>query len=71
MLEYGPDQIKIVDFLLLAKFWACLLFFCSPSRLVHTISNFSFEFENVLEGGEKKSRQARNLANSKKSTILI
>ena len=30
MLEYGPDQIKIVDFLLLAKFWACLLFFAHP-----------------------------------------
>ena len=30
MLEYGPDQIKIVDFLLLANFWACLLFFPHP-----------------------------------------
>ena len=33
MLEYRPDQIKIVDFLLLAKFWACLLFFSPPSKL--------------------------------------
>ena len=30
MSEYRPDQIKIVDFLLLAKFWACLLFFPHP-----------------------------------------
>ena len=31
MLEYQLDQIKIVDFLLLAKFWACPLFFDPPS----------------------------------------
>ena len=30
LLEYQLDQIKIVDFLLLAKFWACLLFFAHP-----------------------------------------
>ena len=30
MLEYQLDQIKIGDFLLLAKFWACLLFFNHP-----------------------------------------
>ena len=30
MLEYQLDQIDIVDFLLLAKFWACALFFTHP-----------------------------------------
>ena len=31
MLEYQLDQIKIVDFLLIAKFWARALFFETPS----------------------------------------
>ena len=31
LLEYQLDWIKIVDFLLMAKFWASLLFFDSPS----------------------------------------
>ena len=31
LLEYQLDQIKIVDFLLIAKLWSCLLFFHSPS----------------------------------------
>ena len=38
MLEYRVDQIKIVDFLLLAKFWACLLFF--PHPLEGTFQDF-------------------------------
>ena len=39
MLEYQLDQIKIVDFLLLAKFWACLLFFLPPSKLIFYFYN--------------------------------
>ena len=35
MLEYQLDQIEIVDFLLIAKFWACLLFFHPPSSRVY------------------------------------
>ena len=31
LLEYQPDWIKIVDFLLIAKFWAILLLFGPPS----------------------------------------
>ena len=30
LLEYQLDWIKIVDFLLIAKFWACVLFFVHP-----------------------------------------
>ena len=33
LLVYQLDWIKIVDFLLIAKFWACVLFFCSPSMI--------------------------------------
>ena len=29
--KFHKDRTKIVDFLLIAKFWACLLFFHSPS----------------------------------------
>ena len=32
LLEFQPGWIKIVDFLLIAKFWAILLFFGSPSK---------------------------------------
>ena len=31
LLEYQLDWIKIVDFLLIAKFWASLKFACTPS----------------------------------------
>ena len=31
LLEYQLDQIEIVDFLLIAKFWARELFLLSPS----------------------------------------
>ena len=44
MLEYQLDQIKIVDFLLIAKFWARELFFETPSRS-----------RNVLVFSQKKS----------------
>ena len=33
MLEYQLDQMKIMDFLLIDKFWARELFFGTPSRL--------------------------------------
>ena len=34
-MEFQPDWIKIVDFLLKAKFWASPLFFLSPSICVN------------------------------------
>ena len=67
MLEYRPDQIKIVDFLLLAKFWACLLFFPHP---LHTYV-LSAQKQSIKRVSKKKCGQAQNIANSKKSTILI
>ena len=33
MLEYQLDQIKIVNFLLIDKFWLRELFFCTPSSI--------------------------------------
>ena len=57
LLKYQLDWIKIVDFLLMAKFWAILLFFCSPSisRIwIFCISNlwfleFLFHFQKTFE----------------------
>ena len=39
MLEYQLDQIKIVNFLLIDKFWPRELFFCTPSNIciIHII----------------------------------
>ena len=39
LLEYKLDWIKIVDFLLIAKFWAFLLFF------IHPLSILTFLFQ--------------------------
>ena len=77
MLEYQLDQIKIVDFLLLAKFWACLLFFLSPSIIneLEQITNDTnagqsmmipmLEFQDTMEAASKKgeSIEAKNFAN--------
>ena len=35
LLEYQLNRIKIVDFLLIAKFLARELFFCTPSTYIH------------------------------------
>ena len=40
LLEFQSDWTKIVAFLLTAKFWACLLFFYSPSMISNIFSNF-------------------------------
>ena len=45
LLEYQLDWIKIVDFLLMAKFSAGLLFFASPSN--KTVVQRLFVLETV------------------------
>ena len=63
LLEYQLDQIKIVDFLLLAMFWACLLFFSSPS-----IPPFYFSVPWSLK--KNILRVFKTLAQLKKEKIL-
>ena len=47
--KFHKDRTKIVDFLLLAKFWACLLFFLSPSKYWR---NFIFPQEFAMVASE-------------------
>ena len=52
LTKFHKDRTKIVDFLLIAKFWACILFFTHPLFLfpndylakMKTWINFSFHF---------------------------
>ena len=76
LLEYQLDWIKIVDFLLIAKFWASPNNLYPPSISIYLIGSFTAYFFKMLinskiEGDWKKSRLAQNFAINKKSTILI
>ena len=47
--KFQKDWRKIVDFLLLANFWACLLFFCSPlTRIIYPFSKKSTSFHSSI-----------------------
>ena len=45
--KFCKDRTKIVDFLLLAKFWACLLFFHSPSTYLLNLLFLYFQGATV------------------------
>ena len=45
--KFHKDWTTIVDFLLIAKFWASLLFFYSPSKYIH-IKNI-YIFDNSID----------------------
>ena len=65
--KFHKDWATIVDFLLIAKFWASLLFFVSPSITRNTKNHSIVE----IEGVPKLFGLAKNLAINKKSTIVV
>ena len=51
LLEYQLDWIKIVDFLLIAKFWASLKFACTPSILFMIFFRFYKQWASFIIQG--------------------
>ena len=52
LLEYQPDWIKIVDFLLMSKIWAILLLFGPPSTFKKYVAYF-YAFIKLTLGADK------------------
>ena len=50
LLKFQPDWMKIVDFLLIAKFWASLLFFDSPSMQIfsYRLGDLPYSFHRLF-----------------------
>ena len=55
LLVYQLDWIKIVDFLLIAKFWACVLFFvhplhqCNILKTIDFLAELEFEVDSLVD----------------------
>ena len=66
MLEYQLDQIKIVNFLLIDKFWPRELFFGTPSKYVPAYTSVLIFKINHAENrhetveGSSKEQEVRN-----------
>ena len=66
--NFHKDWTTIVDFLLIAKFWASVLFFVHP---LHQTNSVLTQPLVIVEGVQANLRLAQNLAINKKSTIVV